>query len=346
MSALPGLNGPADARLDPNFYALLGSRVVRFVLKPDVDLNPWIDEAHGRGLSMLGVIANESMGGMTSVGAARFYRERYGDTLEYLQVGNEPDHVSPSSWTMSPQVLNHFMAVFSVEFPDTPIICGGMADGRPEYLDELDPDLYDIVGVQCYGQRPNDSEDWSETPGNFGNVQRLLPLYVQHSGGKPVAVTEIGLSTKEVSRAFQARYVGSMLTTLMSLPYCVLAIIFCADDAMVPEFGLFDENGNPKPSAAAFMRAAGPIVKPEPEPEPILMALPIPIYRQMWQAHMPTASFQETWGVEKFWMEQDRWKKLGAVTSMTEYRKGKEAWRTFVGGVIHWNDDTGGELIA
>lgn len=342
MSGLPGLNFPADMRLAPQLGAGLGARVLRVVLLPGVDLNPWIDDAHERGLSALGVIANESLHdgdeNLSSVQAARLYAARYGDTLEYLQVGNEPDHVSASSWTMSPETLNHLMMVFGVEFPDTPIICGGMADGRPEYLDALDPDLYDLVGVHPYGQRPDDDEDWSSTPGNFGNVQELLPRYVQHSGGKRIAITEVGVSTREVSEAFQARYIEAMVGTLRAMPEVEMAIVFCADDEMVPEFGLFRADGSPKPSAAAFMRAT------RQEEEVPVMALPIPVYQRIWQAHLPDAEFHPTFGIEKFWMAEDRWKQLGAVTDLGEYREGRKAWRTFVGGAIEWDDSTGAKI--
>lgn len=73
--------------------------------------------------------------------------------------------------------------------------------------------------------------------------------------------------------------------------------------------------------------------------------VPIPVFKEMWQAHLGTsAEFHPNFGVEKFWMQGENYKKLGACTSTKEHRVGKDAWRSFVGGVIHWHDDIGAEI--
>ena len=76
------------------------------------------------------------------------------------------------------------------------------------------------------------------------------------------------------------------------------------------------------------------------------MTLPEAVYRTMWLAHLSSAEWHPIYGVEKLWMQDGNWQKLGAVTSKAEHRVGKEVWRTFVGGVIYWHDDTGGKVIA
>ena len=72
------------------------------------------------------------------------------------------------------------------------------------------------------------------------------------------------------------------------------------------------------------------------------MALPVKVYQEMWQAHMPNAQFHPEFGVEKFWMEH--YKELGACVSTAEHRVGKNAYRSFVGGVVVWHDDTGASI--
>jgi hypothetical protein len=337
MTASVGLNMPADARLAPQFGALLGAKWLRVVLKPEYDLTPWILDAHGRGMSVLGVIARESLAGPYDETAA-LYKDRYGDLFEALQPGNEPDHYSPSSWTMLPDDLNNLLAAFNQHFPDAVIVGPGLVSGNPHYLDAVDLDLVDYVALHPYGRRPNDDFEWQGTPGNFGTVSELLDAYDYHD--VRYWITEIGVSSIEVSQTFQARYCEAVLTTLARDPRVENAMWFASDDAQVAEFGLYDDQGNPKPAAAAFIRAAGAI--PIPDPEPIPMALPTEVFKRMWQSHLHDAEFHPSFGIEKFWMEH--YKELGAVTDISEYRQGKNAYRTFVGGVIHWHDDTGAKI--
>lgn len=249
-----GLNFPADMRLAPQFGHMLKAQWLRVVLKPEYDLTPWIADAHRLGLNVLGVVARESItDGDPFIEWADAYHERYGDSLEAIQCGNESDHESPSSWTMTPAELNDLLAAFNARFQDTTIVGPGMVSGDPHYLDAVDLDLLDGIAVHPYGQRP-DNGDWSELPGNFGAVGRLLDSYRYH--GKDIWVTEIGVSTTECSPEFQARYCEAMLKALSLRKDVPVVCWFASDDLMVPEFGLFDVNGKPKPAAAAFMRVA------------------------------------------------------------------------------------------
>jgi hypothetical protein len=297
-----GLNFPADARLSSQFGALMGSDWLRVVLKPEFDLNAWLNDVHGRGMKGLGVIARESLyapdatpdqgagrlsypewlesianaSGMPSESAemaheamsyndaAQFYSERYGDKFDAIQAGNEADHVSPSSWTMTPDDLNSLLYAVNMHFPKSIVVGPGLVSGHPHYLDAVDLDLVDAIAVHPYGQRPYGcTDDWAGLPGNFGTVTDLLASYAYHN--KPIWVTEVGLSTTECSHDMQARYCEAILKTLQGV--VPVAFWFCADDAMVPEFGLYDDQGRPKPSAAAFIRASGG-AHPEPSDGP------------------------------------------------------------------------------
>jgi len=248
-----GLNFPGDMRLSPHFAAAVRSRWLRVVLLPDVDLTTWIDEAHELGIKIIGAVARESIGEMTYEQAAEHYAELYDGRLDALQVGNESDHDSSSSWVMTPAELNALLLVFNEAFGFEILIIGpGLVSGLPGYLLEVNLDLVDAIAVHPYGQRPNDSEDWSELPGNFGNVNDLLDGYAQFD--RPIWITEVGVSTTECSETFQARYCMAMLSTLKQRTDVPVVCWFCADDAMVPKFGLFEVE--PKLAVAAFIEAA------------------------------------------------------------------------------------------
>ena len=256
-----GLNGPADMRLAPQFYAMLGARWIRVVLKPEYDLTPWITEAHRLGLKVLGVIARESLVNDSYNDTAAMYSARYGHMLSAVQAGNESDHSSESSWTMEPSDLNDLLAAVNLHWANTTIVGPGLVSGNPHYLDAVDLDLVDAIACHPYGRFPNTTEDWSETPGHFGTVAQLLDSYRYH--GKRLWVTEWGVSTDQVSEEFQSRYVEAMMKSLKLRSDVEVQCYFCADDNMVPEFGLFDDQGNQKPAAAAFIRAANSIPKEE-----------------------------------------------------------------------------------
>ena len=57
----PGINLPADTRIAPESAAELGVHWVRVVLLTSVDLTDWMHACHAQGLSVLGVIARESL---------------------------------------------------------------------------------------------------------------------------------------------------------------------------------------------------------------------------------------------------------------------------------------------
>lgn len=228
-----GINFPADMRLSPGFAQLLGARWIRVVLLPHVDLTEWIQEAHRRGLKVLGVIARESLDPNFEAFAytAAMYAERYGSTLDAIQGGNEADHESPSSWTMEQGQLNNLLFAINQHFPETTIVGPGLVSGNPHYLDAVDLDLIDYVAVHGYGTRPSNIGDWSELPGNFGTIGELLDRYRYH--GKNFWLTEIGLSTHEVSEEFQARYLEEWFKAVKLRTDVETAFWFCADDNQV-----------------------------------------------------------------------------------------------------------------
>lgn len=305
-----GLNLPADARIPAQAAWFLGARWTRVVAKPDVDLRPWMRDAKARGLKILLVIARESfsqpfeqeerwtmdewlaslqgewsipvgVSALPYLATCQHYAGLYGGLVDAVQGGNEADHESPSSWTMSPSDLNGLLLAINTAFGAEMYVVGpGLVSGNPEYMNGVDLDLLDAIAVHPYGQRPDALQDWSETPGNFGTVAGLLDSYRRFQ--KPIWVTEVGVSTTQVSEDFQARYCEAMMRSLKLRADVPVAMWFCHDDLMVPEFGLMRESEFPKPAATAFARVAGPVMKPEefvPVTDPNVHAIDVASYQ-------------------------------------------------------------------
>ena len=385
MAASPGLNFPADGRLAPEFGGFLYAHWERVVLKPEIDLNAWIATAHTVGLKVLGVVAKESLGiksdderwtmeqwlqsiadasgiptssqidgDLTFDQAALLYSNRYGESLDGIQCGNESDHKSPSSWNLEPQDLNRLLVAFRAMFPNTTLVGPGLVSGQPGYLDSVSLDVLDAICIHPYGQRPNNAESWDELPGNFGTVDSLLDSYAYH--GKRIWVTEVGVSTDQVSEAFQAHYCERIMQTLLSRADVDVAMWFCADDQMVSGFGLYGDHHNPKPSAAAYMRAAKAVPEPKEEPEPKPKE-PIVDHeavlniclQDIWQAATikppsKAVEFNPDTALAKHW--RDHIADMGPACGPERYTDSGHAYQGFVGGVWKWSPDNGVEKAA
>lgn len=73
--------------------------------------------------------------------------------------------------------------------------------------------------------------------------------------------------------------------------------------------------------------------------------MPIEVFKRYWLAANPKAAWYPEFGVEKFWMTGDNWKRLGPVIDDGEYRVDNKAWRVFTNGVIQWTDGQGAVII-
>ncbi len=298
---MTGINGTGDGEISPESIAGINSDWERLVLLPHFDLREYIARCHARGIKALGLIARESLsiplpserwpyeqwlsslgsahsltgvavsrsdGVMSYNDAASFYADRYGDVLDAWQIGNESDHVSPSSWTLSHSELNWLLLEFRQRLERAFIVGPGLVSGDAEWARGIDLRLINALAVHGYGQRPYGSDhDWDGLPGNFGVITELFDRYASViQGSKSIWATEFGLSTTETSELMQARYIGETVKTLneyMSSRGGV-AFAFCMGDWMVPEFGLYRADGTPKAAAYAFRQASPAVHQPEP----------------------------------------------------------------------------------
>ena len=223
------------------WLSTLGAEWVRLVLKPDRDDSRIFDYIHAHEMKILGVIARESLRGDTREGwrwAARHYSARYGHILDALQVGNEPDLVSPSSWTKSASDCSHMCAIFKDAF-SIPIIGPGLASGQPSWLDNFNLDNVDAIAFHPYGKWPLDvpvKGDWG-----YGPLSDHLSGYGYYH--EHLWVTEYGAKDIELGTR-HSQYIIDMTKRLLA--ETDNAFLFCWSDKMDKGFGLHDEQDNRK----------------------------------------------------------------------------------------------------
>ncbi len=222
MSSI-GLNIARDGHIPIDVIRGLGATWVRVVAMPDIDLSRYFMDIAARGIRILLVLAKESGGDYA------LYQRRYGKLIHALQVGNEPDLASPSSWTMTQAELVSLGKAARKMFPSTPLVCAGLASGHPEWLQGVDLSWCDALAVHPYGKSP--SKTWPQPGWGTGYMGDLLDGYAAY--GKPLLVTELGLSTDQVDEAFQAEYLTRCGEYLNHREDIEVWQWFCASDTMV-----------------------------------------------------------------------------------------------------------------
>lgn len=209
-----------------SFDAIGGFNVswVRIVAMPGIDLSDYFRALRAAGIKILLVLARESGGDYAG------YQRRYGALVDAVEVGNEPDLASPSSWSMTQAELVSLGHAVRTSFPRPfPLVVGGLASGHPEWLDGVDLSWADAIGIHPYGKTP--SETWPHPGWGTGVMGPLLDGYVPF--GKPLLVTELGLSTSEVSEPFQAEYLTRCGDYLNHREDIEVWVWFCISDTMV-----------------------------------------------------------------------------------------------------------------
>ncbi len=242
--------------------------LARFVLTPSVDLDEYFAELLNAGITPVAVIANESFeeGIDRRLGyseAARLYFDWYWQHLRVLQVGNEWDHSSDSSWTLGSNELYNLVGAFWEERQSsglqdrTRIILGGAVSGDPNFLDTITDTLplVDGISIHPYGQRANGVPAPS---GNFGDAEYLIQRYkdklLDLGQPKPIYVTEWGVSSDEVGEDAQADYCENFASMLRYNSDVVAAMHFCHHE--YAGFGEYRPDGSVKPVQERLRRVA------------------------------------------------------------------------------------------
>jgi hypothetical protein len=235
-----GLNVKHTGEHPPEWVRAFGATAIRIVLTPDIDLTGYFETCRAHGVSVLPLLARES--NPTDRQLAE-YAERYERFFSRIQVGNEPDHESPSSWTMHPATLAELGRRARDAFPTCAIVCAGMVSGDPRYLDRVDLDPFDAIAVHPYAKdmtRHNDLPD----------IDVLVREYVRF--GLPIVISEWGWWGAESEGAER---VGDVVAWADATDEVESYYHFCLADTMVWPFGLLREDNTWKPAAYAFRDA-------------------------------------------------------------------------------------------
>lgn len=237
----------------PNDALAVGAGWARLVLDPDTD--PAIPRAYREAhLAVLAVLARESFPDAGFAEWTATYARRHGAAVDAWQIGNEPDHRSPSSWDMPPAAYAALVGACAPVLrwldPRAVVVGAGGASGDPAYFDRADILAHlDAVAVHPYGQ---DGDVVPAPSGNFGKASDLVGRYA--ALGLPVWVTEYGSDSSDEHRS--ALYIGDLTRQFGADPRVRVALHFCLYDWMVRGFGLYDELGRLKPQGRAFLAAA------------------------------------------------------------------------------------------
>lgn len=251
-----GINVRADGYHRADWIRMTGATAARVVLKREYDLRRWAADCRERGVSLLWVYARESGDGFDSeLEAIQFYARWYAGLMDAVQVGNEPDLESPSSWTLSPAELSDLGWTARYVMPDTPLVCAGLASGQPGWLADVDLRWCNALGIHLYAKDAPNPDDVEDLP----DVTATASAYAAY--GLPLWMTEWGWWTDDEARGGEET--RDMLAWAQTSGLLERYFHFCADDTMVPPFGLYRADGSRKPAGDEFLRAAGASDEPE-----------------------------------------------------------------------------------
>ena len=238
-----GVNVPSDGSSELELLQELGVTRIRIVARRAYDLRDYLRRLGSEGIKTILVLARESLEDFpTWEEALAYYADLYGDAPNILiQVGNEWDHRSDSSWTLDYGALNYLLWQAREAFgPRAYLILGGAASGQPEDLRGVDLRFVNAIAIHPYGQGTPEYEG----PYRLGNVDHLLDRYqavlnAMGFGHLHKHVTEYGANARDVGEDVQAEYVSQLTRYFQATDKVGDAILFClCDHCMVPEFGL------------------------------------------------------------------------------------------------------------
>lgn len=153
---LLGLNVDLDRRdADPLRLEALGCGAIRWPVKVLHRLTPALDFRR-RGMALVPVITRTWVDEFpTFRAAADEFATVWGGIADYVQVGNEPDQVSPSSWTMDESASAYLVRAFRDALQDDGwpgrLIGPGLASGNGRWA-EMSSRSADAVGLHPYGE--------------------------------------------------------------------------------------------------------------------------------------------------------------------------------------------------
>lgn len=202
------------------------------------DYKTWVTTLQDRGVECMAVLDKRAMTGRDSIERKMQRLKNKLPSLYYWQIGNEPDGLEESSWSMSKARFSRYLQTAVKVFDGRYVIAGGLISGDANWLMDVNVSLVDAIAVHPYTQTPE-------------SVLRLLDSYSWWS--KPIIISEFGGQTGLFNDEHErAVYHSEMIGALSSHALVGMASVFCYSDAMVDGFGIVDHDGNSKETYAAF----------------------------------------------------------------------------------------------
>jgi hypothetical protein len=228
------------------------------------DLRSYLAGARARGLRVLLLLDRDAFWwpdwSKDTERYVRHWLDYYVGLFDAIQVGNEPDVTSPSSWTMAAGDLARLVrAVRAIVGPDIYLVGAGLASGQPGYLAQFDAIAQlDAIALHPYMKQATDM------PG-------FLEGYRQFTGELPVLLSEWGCPADwgEDVQGDQTRDMVRWAVENRSM-----LDVFCWSDRGVAPFGLHRLDGSQRPALQSV--AEGLLALPAPPAPGPLPAPPSP----------------------------------------------------------------------
>lgn len=357
MSAI-GINVSADGRHDAASLRAIGATWARIVARRHIDISGTLSSYRAAGINVLlvldrmsieeyGLVDSANLAASTTVAVSDYLR-RYGQYVSAVQPGNEPDHTSPSSWTLSLADFTTLGRTARQALPGRLVVSGGLVSGQPSYLSGADLSWCDAVAIHPYLRDAPNPTDLEDIP----DVDVLVRDYAAF--GKQLWITEWGWWGTDEQRG--AEEVRDMIGWAASNRDVGVFCYFAMDDAMVWPFGLYRADGTPKPAAERFRsQAAGAVLVALPAPGGATVPPPlVPIpsedaalseaWRALWQAVVPDLDYHADWAIPTFWREHVG--ELGSPVAFEIDGGGGVTFQPFAQRIVRYSPDRGVEMVA
>jgi hypothetical protein len=261
-----GLNSSNDGRFPPAEIAATGTKWVRAMCWPAHDITGWLSGCKAVGLKVLLGFDMTAVGDDDAQWRQRmaWWRDRYGVFADAWQIGNEQNHQSPSSWSMSAGRFTRLLRDARAELgPSAFLVAGGIV-GDDGYLDRVDLSPVNAIAAHPYGCMA--SPDWPHPGWGAANMYVGSLIRGLERFHKPLWITEVGLPIMDgVSESFQAEYCRRMLRSCVQEGAAVAMWFSYHDD--VTGHGLIRKDGSRRLAWHVFKDVAGTVVQPPP-PQP------------------------------------------------------------------------------
>lgn len=257
---------PKDGSYLPEWGVGVGAGWYRFT--GDLDHGApreWAQSCVDAGLKLFLTYDSDTFRNRTDEQAVQGLVERYGGLIEAVGCGNEPDGTGAESSSMNHGRINRLLEISRYYWGDNQILAGpGLIGGDENWLNGLDFTHVNWIDVHPYGQWAPGTKPRGPFHGWLPDIITRYSERASQLAGRfiPIVISEVGMSTWEVSEDVQAGYIGSALSYLIGRSdLIVTTAAFAFHDHM--GFGILRPDGSWKPSCYAYMAAAAGLWTPE-----------------------------------------------------------------------------------